>query len=378
MAEENTNFDVNAEQQRREEAVRQNDATEKAAQQEAMASSEGLDEWATRKPDVVTDPTLKISPKSENDAAELKITPQQDEYDPSAVHAQQAMLADAVGQAGGPRPDLLPVSAFQDKREAFKIIKSLEKQLDEALSAKTPEDLATNMLWMILNAPFKTFNDWAEHRKEENKRLDKEYKANVAEFEKSRGVDKLGQVQQLFDAVVPGLPPEFAQFKDAEGRLDIKSMPNGVKKDFQKYMFNHNKARDIVQGASGHQFTDKEWGNICEMAGKMEKAPMRLQQPKQVEAEKPKGPTTEEIMQETLAELKKTNKTMSMLLQLNSDRGGLEAKTKAVDADAQYLQDWKRSIEEKRNLFNRVRARNNPQQTQGRTQQQVHQQQGGR
>lgn len=253
----------------------------------------------------------------------------------------------------GVRPNIVPTEYFKGERKAFNLIKELDKQLEKALSAKSPEEWATSMFWAALNCPFTTANAWLEHRKGEKERLDKEYKSNVADYERSIGVSTIDKFMAGWSEVMKNLPPEYGRYVDKDGRLDKKAMPKGMWNDLRKQVFKNPTIRAAVEQKAGHYFETNEWEKITKgmFAFVDEKAPPIL--PNKQEEKKPKKETGAEDFKNLFKNLKEAvaglNQTVSELKNILKRGKDQHNNNQSHEKEGEQLRNDRQILNDRRN-----------------------------
>lgn len=216
-----------------------------------------------------------------------------------------AQIEDTKSQieAAGGVVNITPSSYFKGKAKQFELLKSLDKQLDKALQAKSPEELATNLFWAVLSAPFDTLNAYMDHRKAEKERLQKEYDEKTAAHDQELGVKTKDKFITGWWETIKNLPPEYQKYMDEEGRLDLKKMPKKELKNLKKMVLSNPKIRGAVETKCERQIEDKEWNKIVDgmFSFYSEKTP---------EMPKEKESTISDLLKENM----KTNQMLEQIL----------------------------------------------------------------
>ena len=290
-----------------EEEMKRMEQEMEARQQEAMINPDAL---ADGKDTVGAD----VGSGSENDIGNGDTGTGSDTgSDTGGVDEQQndpnmaSQIEDKKSQieAAGGVVNITSSSYFKGKAKQFELLKSLDKQLDKALQAKSPEELATNLFWAVLSAPFDTLNAYMDHRKAEKERLQKEYDEKTAAHDRELGVKTKDKFITGWWETIKNLPPEYQKYMDEEGRLDLKKMPKKELKNLKKMVLSNPKIRGAVETKCERQIEDKEWNKIVDgmFSFYSEKTP---EMPK----EKPKEPTISDLLKENM----KTNQVLEQIL----------------------------------------------------------------
>ena len=276
-----------------EEEVKRMEQEMEARQQEAMINPDAL---ADGKDTVGAD----VGSGSESGTGDATGTDEQ-QNDPNLA----AQIEDTKSQieAAGGVVNITPSSYFKGKAKQFELLKSLDKQLDKALQAKSPEELATNLFWAALSAPFDTLNAYMDHRKAEKERLQKEYDEKTAAHDQELGVKTKDKFITGWWETIKNLPPEYQKYMDEEGRLDLKKMPKKELKNLKKMVLSNPKIRGAVETKCERQIEDKEWNKIVDgmFSFYSEKTP---------EMPKEKESTISDLLKENM----KTNQMLEQIL----------------------------------------------------------------
>lgn len=269
--------------------------------------------------------------------------------------------ASQVEAAGGTRPDIIPSSYFKGKSESSlkEVLNALDKELEKALSAGSPEAMATALFWAVLGAPFSAANAWMEHRKKENKRLDKEYDEKIAAHDSELGVSAKDKFVLGWTEVIKDLPPEYQQYLDKDGRLDKTKMTKKAWDGLKKRVLKNANIRSALETKCERQIEDREWNKqVDDMFARVgEKTPER---PK----EEPKEPTISDVLkgQETtnalLKELVESNR--QIMSNSQNQHATNQSYKKAGEMLEKNRSQLDRRLGKKGRIINGVRSFNQP------------------
>lgn len=108
---------------------------------------------------------------------------------------------------------------------------TFETKLKDGLSGNTPEAIAENMFWAMLTGWLDMLAAYLKHKRQDQKRQDKEYKDRVAEHDaKTMGVQQLDKNMALW--AVLGNHPDMMQYAGRPvGKEARKAALNVLKKD---------------------------------------------------------------------------------------------------------------------------------------------------
>lgn len=108
---------------------------------------------------------------------------------------------------------------------------TFETKLKDGLSGNTPEAIAENMFWAMLTGWLDMLAAYLKHKRQDQKRQDKEYKDHVAEHDvKTMGVQQLDKNMALW--AVLGNHPDMMQYAGRPvGKEARKAALNVLKKD---------------------------------------------------------------------------------------------------------------------------------------------------
>lgn len=173
-------------------------------------------------------------------------TPQQTQAGPTPAGVQGQASQAPQGQAPqGQTPQtpqqaapVLPAGTFKsnpssffdaDARDGF--WDTFESKLKDGLSGNTPEAIAENMFWAMLTGWLDMLAAYMKHKRQDQKRQDKEYKDRVAEHDsKTMGVQQIDKNMALW--AVLGNHPDMTQYADRPvGKEARKAALNILKKD---------------------------------------------------------------------------------------------------------------------------------------------------
>lgn len=148
--------------------------------------------------------------------------------------APQAQTPQAPQQAA----PVVPAGTFKAKASSFfdadakdGFWDTFETKLKDGLSGNTPEAIAENMFWAMLTGWLDMLAAYLKHKRQDQKRQDKEYKDRVAEHDaKTMGVQQLDKNMALW--AVLGNHPDMMQYAGRPvGKEARKAALNVLKKD---------------------------------------------------------------------------------------------------------------------------------------------------
>ena len=146
----------------------------------------------------------------------------------------QAQTPQAPQQAA----PVVPAGTFKAKASSFfdadakdGFWDTFETKLKDGLSGNTPEAIAENMFWAMLTGWLDMLAAYLKHKRQDQKRQDKEYKDRVAEHDaKTMGVQQLDKNMALW--AVLGNHPDMMQYAGRPvGKEARKAALNVLKKD---------------------------------------------------------------------------------------------------------------------------------------------------
>ena len=132
----------------------------------------------------------------------------------------------------------MPAGTFKAKASSFfdadakdGFWDTFETKLKDGLSGNTPEAIAENMFWAMLTGWLDMLAAYLKHKRQDQKRQDKEYKDRVAEHDtKTMGVQQLDKNMALW--AVLGNHPDMMQYAGRPvGKEARKAALNVLKKD---------------------------------------------------------------------------------------------------------------------------------------------------
>ena len=163
---------------------------------------------------------------------------------PAGVRGQAAQAPQGQGpqaqtpQAPQQAAPVVPAGTFKAKASSFfdadakdGFWDTFETKLKDGLSGNTPEAIAENMFWAMLTGWLDMLAAYLKHKRQDQKRQDKEYKDRVAEHDtKTMGVQQLDKNMALW--AVLGNHPDMMQYAGRPvGKEARKAALNVLKKD---------------------------------------------------------------------------------------------------------------------------------------------------